>query len=110
MAWTIDKALDDDLIHLENRNDDLGVYEFRVGELDTIVSVDIGRLPSSDEAKYHRSHNIKTPKQAGPHRQSRPYWDDIPYALHQAISGITSHYRDAVKAGHKPDESWLVRS
>ena len=109
MAWTLDTALDDESINVINRNDHLGVYEFRLGDLETVVTIQVTRLPASDEAVYHRSHAIHTPTQAGPYHQSRPYWDDVPYALHQAVSSITQYYRDAVKAGHRPQESWLVR-
>jgi hypothetical protein len=110
MAYTIEKALDDDLIELVNRNDDLGIYEFRVGVLDTIVTVEIGCLPTSERARYHRSHDIKTPSQAGPYHQSRYVWDDVPYALFQAIDSITSYYRMGVKDGYAPQESWLVET
>ncbi len=108
MPWTIDKALADDLVHLVSRDDKLGVYEFRVGKLATIISVSVGRLPSSNEGKYHRSHSIKTPKQSTAYHQSRLCWDDVPCALYQAISSITDYYRDAVKDGLVPDEAWLL--
>ena len=110
MAYTIERALDDKLIELVNRNDDLGIYKFRVGVLDTIVTVEIGRLPASERARYHRSHDIKTPSQAGPYHQSRYDWDDVPYALFQAINSITSYYRMGLEDGHTPDESWLVET
>ena len=110
MPWTLDKALDDDLITFTHRHDALGYYEFRVGNLKTVVTVQVSRLPKSEEARYILSHAIKTPTQAGPYYQSRGYWDDVPYALHQAISSLTQYYREAVKAGHEPQESWLVES
>jgi hypothetical protein len=108
MLWAINSALDDDLIHLIARDDEMGIYEFRVGKLKTIVTVEVGRLPSSERARYHRSHDIKTPIQAGPYHQ-RPFcWDDVPYALHQAIGSITTYYRLAIADGHEPQEEWLV--
>ena len=108
MLWTIDSALDDDLIHLIARNDDMGIYEFRVGELKTIVTVEVGRSPSSERGRYHRSHDIKTPLQAGPYHQLQMFWDDVPDALHQAIGSITGYYSLAIANGHKPQEDWLV--
>jgi hypothetical protein len=108
MAWTIDTALEDKLINNVIRNDKIGTYEFRVGVLNTTVTVEVYRLPNGDEAVYRRSHDIHTPGQLGPYRQSRPYWDNVPYALHQAIDSLTSYYRNAVNAGYTPDESWLV--
>lgn len=110
MAYTVENALDDPDIHLETRDDDRGNYEFRVGDLGVVVSVKVGRLPGGNEAFYTRSHNIHTPVQAGPYVQSRGQWDDVPYALHQAVSSLTSYYRKAIEAGHAPDDSWLVPS
>ncbi|WPZ30778.1 hypothetical protein T8A63_07385 [Sulfitobacter sp. OXR-159] len=109
LGWDIEDALDDDLITIVHRDDDLGVYEFRVGELQAIVTVQVSRLPTSERAIYYRSHAIHTPIQATPYHQSRSTWDDVPYALHQAISSITDYYSDATRAGHAPEEAWLVR-
>ena len=108
MYWTVDRALDDDLIHLIARDDDMGIYEFRVGKLKTIVTVEVGRLPSSEHARYHRSHDIKTPIQAHPYHQRPFWWDDVPYALHEAIGSITTYYRMAIADGYEPQEEWLV--
>lgn len=108
MPWTIDNALNDDLLDIVERNDEYGEYAFRVGELETVVTVTVRRLPQSEQATFRRSHSIHTPVQLAPYHTSRSYWDDVPYALHQAINGITSYYRQAVEAGHSPSESWLV--
>jgi hypothetical protein len=51
MPHTIENALDDAAISLVERNDQMGFYSFRVGELSTVICVDVGRLPHSDEAK-----------------------------------------------------------
>ncbi len=108
MLWTIDSALDDDLAHLFARNDDMGIYEFRIGRLKTVVTVEVGRLPSSERGRYHRSHDIRTPLQTGPYHQ-RPFcWDDVPYALHEAIGSLTAYYELAVAEGYEPKEEWLV--
>lgn len=109
MAWSIDKALEDDLITVLDRNDDIGSYSIRVGSLQTMVHIDLGRLLTSNHVKFQVSHAIHTPTQAGPYRSSRFIEDDAAYALHRAIDGLTSYYRDAVKAGHEPQESWLVK-
>lgn len=108
MPWTIDSALDDRDIEILNRDDEMGICEFRIGVLKTVISIQVTRLPGKERAVYTRSHAIHTPLQFGPYRQSRPYWDDVPYALHQAINSITSYYRQAVEAGHVPEDSWLV--
>ncbi len=108
MPFTIDHELQNPLITVLQRDDHEGLYEFTVGTLDTVVTVMISRLPGSEECRYERSHDIKTPRMIAPYRQSRGYWDDAAYALHQAIISITSYYEEAVKAGDQPVESRLV--
>lgn len=108
MPYAIDSALDDADIQVIERNDDLGEYMITIGSLETYVYITISLLPDGQRARFERSHAIHTPVQAGPYLASRPYWDDLPYALHQAISGLTQYYRAAIAEGHKPQESWLV--
>jgi hypothetical protein len=110
MAWTIERALDDKHVHLINRNDELGIYEFRIGDLKTIITVNIDLSLSGDRAKYHSSHTIKTPLQRAPYSQSRDHFDDKSYALHNAINGITLYYEKAAHTGLTPTESWLVKN
>ena len=109
MPHTLDSALEDPDITVLQRDDHLGFFEVRVGGLNPVVTIDLARALGSNETKFDRSHNIKTPVQSGPYISSRLFWDDPAYALHQAISGLTSHYRAAVKAGHIPNDSWLMR-
>ncbi|TPK70774.1 hypothetical protein FJ527_28275 [Mesorhizobium sp. B2-4-18] len=108
MAWTLDNALEDGSISIVERNDAWGVYKFRVGSLSPVVTVILCRSPVSDETRYERSHNIKTPVQLGPYHQSRLFWDDPAYALHQAVDSITSYYKEAVAKGHDQQDAWLV--
>lgn len=107
MAWTIDAALADQHITVTERNDEWGQYSFRLGELDTEITVWLCRSPVSEETRYSITHAIKTPDQAGPHNPSRMWWDYPAYALHQAISTLTGHYDVAVRNKHTPSESWL---
>lgn len=109
MPHTFESALNNSLIHVVSRNDSSGVYEIRVGELETIVTIELGRLMDSDRTRFSLSHTIKTPTQAGPYRTSVPIADYPAYALLMAITGLTQYYRDAVKEGHKPNENWLVK-
>lgn len=108
MVWDFDKALNDPLVSVDNRIDDWGTFEIRIGAIPTIITIELGRHMNSDETKVWVSHAIHTPVQAGPYRTSRPYWDDPEYALQQTISGFTDYYSDAVKARHTPSPSWLV--
>ena len=106
---TIEDELRNPLITVLNQNDDLGHYEFLLGELQQPIRVELGRSPTSDETHYRRTHAIHTPLQAGPYYQSRYFWDDPAYALHQAITSLTQWYADAVRNGHQPKPSWLVK-
>ena len=99
MAYTFDSALNDDLVTVVTRLDSRGIFEIRIGELETLVTIDLGRVMDSDETKFRVSHTIKTPTQIGPYRTSIPVADYPAYALHKAITGLTDYYRDAVKKG-----------
>lgn len=109
MPWTLDTALEDDLVTVEERNDTIGSYAIRVGTLKTLVFIELRRLLNSDHIEFNVSHSIHTPVQAGPYRTSRTFEDDAAYALHRAVDGLTTYYRQAVSAGHTPQESWLVK-
>ena len=110
MAWTFDNALEDDDITVIERDDSRGDYAIQVGELETIVTIELRRTLDGKYVEFRTSHAIKTPTQAGPYRTSRPFDDEAPYALHRAVDGITNFYRQAVNDGHTPVESWLVRN
>ena len=108
MPWTFDSALDDSDVTVLSRDDDAGIFEVQIGDLETIVTIELGRFLKSDRTKFFVSHAIHTPLQMGPYRTSLPFGDDPPYALHQAVTGLTMYYRQAVDAGHQPSEEWLV--
>jgi hypothetical protein len=110
MAYTFDSALNDDLVTVVTRRDAMGIFEVRVGELETLITIDLGRFMDSDKTKFRVSHAIKTPLQAGPYRTSIPFADYPAYALHRAITGLTDYYRDAVKKGYEPRQQWLVEN
>ena len=108
MAYTFDEVLDDELVTVVERNDEMGEFVVRIGTLRTPVSIDLGRFMTTERTKFRLSHVIKTPMLAGPYRTSLPFGDDPGYALHKAIAGLTSYYRQAIEEGHDPCEDWLV--
>ena len=108
MGYTFDEVLDNGLVEVIERNDEMGVFVVRVGSLETPVTIELGRFMNSERTKFTLSHVIKTPLQAGPYRTSLPFGDDPGYALHRAIDGLASWYKQAVKEGHEPSEDWLV--
>lgn len=68
-----------------------------------------GPIATPDRYWFELSHWIKTPTQLGPYTPSRPYCDSIDSAEHRAVfTTIVEYHRQAVDAGHTPDDSWLV--
>lgn len=109
MTYTFDSVLDDDVVTIVHQDDIRGVFEILIGDLKTPVTIELWRFFDRDQIKFLVSHAIKTPLQAGPYRTSYPIADDPEYALHRAVSfGLTQWYREAVDAGHVPNEDWLV--
>jgi hypothetical protein len=110
-AWTVDRALDDDLVTVLDRNDEAGVSRFLLGTLKTPITVSVqgSSLGGHTMFSASASHAIKTPEQQGAYRISVPRREtSAGRALHRAITGLTAHYRLAVEANHPPDESWLL--
>lgn len=108
MAFTFDSALEDDDITVLYRNDSAGRFVIQLGELSPDIEIQLGREMDNDRTHFQVSHAIHTPTQAGPYRTSRPWADYPAYALHQAVSGLTMYYRQAVEEGHQPNDNWLV--
>lgn len=82
---------------------------FRLVGIDTLIEIDL-RNAGDGRTRFRRSHAIKTPTQAGPYWPSRDFDDDPAYAMHRALESIVDYYREAIRAGHKPEPSWLVTS
>ena len=106
--WTFDTALEDDFVTVLGRDDEAGTFEFRIGTLETVVTVELGRFMESNMTKFVRSHAIKTPQQMGPYIPSKTFEDHPVVALRTAISSLTQYYRAAVRAGYEPHEGWLA--
>ena len=110
MPHTIDSVLNDPLVTIEDRHDEMGSFAIKIGALQTVVYIELGRFRTSDLTKFDVSHAIHTPSQAAPYRTSRPVGDYWEHALHRAIDGLTMYYKIAVTAGHTPSENWLVKN
>lgn len=109
MSWEFDEVLSHELVHKESWDESRGTLEFRIGVLQTIITIELGRFMDCDWTKFWRSHAIKAPHQHGPYLPSKEFGDDPPHALHQAISSFTRDYEIAVEKGHTPSDEWLVR-
>lgn len=110
MPKTIDEALKHKEVTVFRRNDSMGLFEIKIGDLSTVIEIDLIRFLNSEWTEFRVSHSIKTPLQAGPYRTSIPFADCPGGALHKAISGLIDWYRWAIEKGHVPDDSWLVKN
>ena len=108
MKYTFGEVLDNKLIEVIERNDQLGVFVVRVGGLETPITIKLCRFMNSEETKFTLSHVINTPSQIGPYRTSSPYGNYPGEALHLAINGLTRYFKEAKDEGHTPSEDWLV--
>jgi hypothetical protein len=107
MAITIDEALQDEYLTVVSRNDSAGLYRVKIGSLRTDVTIRLKQQRGTRRTEFEVSHAIKTPDQAGPYRTSLPFGEDAASALHRAVTGLTSYYGQAIKAGRQPEETWL---
>lgn len=82
---------------------------FRLAGIDTVVQIDLEDM-GNGYTRFHRSHAIHTPTQIGPYWPSRDFDDDPAYAMHRAIDSVMDYYREAVREGHEPESSWLVKA
>ncbi len=110
MTYLIDDVLNDPLVTVEDRHDEMGSFAVRIGSLETIVSIELGRFWTSEHTKFSVSHSIHTPLQVAPYRSSHTFGDYWAYALHRALDSLLSYYRQAVTDGHMPCEAWLVKN
>jgi hypothetical protein len=95
---------------VENLDNDGNLYSFRLSGIATEIRIWLYKREQNGAVWFAQSHWIKTPKQIGPYRTSRPFNDNEPRALRQAIRGLIQFYEEAVSAGHEPDESWLIEN
>ncbi|HZX18600.1 MAG TPA: hypothetical protein VFF22_17245 [Pseudomonas sp.] len=106
MPWTIENALNDDAI--ERTEETPTGYSFWLKGIPTEIRVVLAVNPTNCGFNFYLSHYIHTPTQAGKYCPSRPWGDYEAYALHLAVTAITQHYKEAITAGHKPNENWLI--
>ena len=105
----LDDVFDDELVHVVLRNDRDGVFQVRIGELPTVVTIRLKKRSTvRGKVEYTTSHLIHTPAQAHPYRTSLPYGDDRPGAVAKALQNLTRQYRLATADGHWPHADWLV--
>lgn len=74
------------------------------------IKIKIYKSSSISGAPYHFevSHHVHTPEQAGPYFPSRTFAESESEAIRQAIHTTTTFIKSAIRAGHEPQDNWLV--
>lgn len=103
----VDEALQDECVSVVQRRDAEGAFLIRIGQLETVVTILLRKTWGSRTA-FRQSHAIQTPRQCSPDWSCAPEAETPGDALRKAISGLTMHYRLAVREGYAPAEDWLV--
>ena len=93
---------------LRSQKELAATYKFRLGDLEPTITLRIYKYSEKNSFAFEISHTIKTPEQIGPYKTSPKPYDSKDYTIQMAISGLTQQYEAAVKAGHKPNNDWLV--
>jgi hypothetical protein len=110
LAWTVQEIFNNE--HITKPRKILAEYGFHLDGIPTQVRVRISQelKPPIPDCPFHfeLSHYIHTPTQAGPYTTSRPWDTTESGALRRAVDCLLSYYKEAIQAGHSPDESWLV--
>lgn len=106
MAHNIQSAFD--YKHIDAVLQFVSEYRFRLGTLETEITIRLYRKLDSSGYFFDQSHYIATPLQGTPYVTSRPWNDSEAAAINQVVSAMNEHYSAALGKGHKPDESWLA--
>jgi hypothetical protein len=106
MSDRADDVMQDDLIDEPLRL--LNEYEFCLGTLSTTIRIRLYKHLRSGKVVFKQSHFLKTPDQDAGYRTSVTFGEDEADALHLAKDTLTKYYRQALNAGRRPQENWLV--
>lgn len=106
MPWTIETALEDK--YLSQTRKLLSQYEFQLGTLTPRITIRLYETVGGKGVWWEQSHYIKTPGMGDKYCPSRPWGDDEAYALHLAVTSLTSYYGNALKQGASPSDDWLI--
>jgi hypothetical protein len=104
---TFNQALAYPLFHTVSRNNDLGIFRVRIGELNTVITVKVLKF-DIDCYETRESHAIQVDFQAGPYRVRKWPHGGPGEALAEALNTYKFYYKIAVDQGLVPKERWLV--
>ncbi|MBN2410521.1 hypothetical protein JXQ31_02440 [candidate division KSB1 bacterium] len=108
MPYTIETAFDEKPV--ENPRKLLSEFKFNLSGIDTEITVRIFKNIINETVFFEQSHYIHSPVQIEPYHTNSNWGENEAYVLHRAIESLTDFYNNAINAGHKPNESWLVQN
>jgi hypothetical protein len=86
-------------------------YRFYLGQLAKEVGIRIWKTREPGRIyRFTQSHYLHTPTQIDPYRTSVDYGDTEEEAVTRALRTFTTHYREALGQGYKPQDAWLVEN
>ncbi len=88
----------------------IGEYCFELEGLSEMIRVRIFGSLDKDWFEVAQSHYLQPPGASGPAMSEAQRYASAEEALNDVLELFSRGYEEAVNAGHKPDESWLMPS
>lgn len=101
----IEHVMSDEII--EEPRKLLSEYQFMLRGLSKMITIRLYEYIKTGKVGFEQSHFIHTPVQAGPYITDVVGGDEETNVIQRAVSTLTRFYKDAVREGHQPDDSWL---
>ncbi|MBE0489009.1 MAG: hypothetical protein IBX53_07995 [Halomonas sp.] len=83
---------------------------FQLGEISTPIRIRCYREAGSERVTCEQSHYLQTPLQAEPSFEHSDDHVGIDEALAAITDEMVAQYQQAVQAGHRPGDGWLLPS
>jgi hypothetical protein len=93
---------------IENLRRVVNGYQFNLRGTSIVITVNLKEIKKTGKFVFKQSHFIHTPVQAGPYETGHSWGNGEKETLDNALRTFTMFYGDAVIAGHKPNDSWLI--
>ncbi|ACL73638.1 conserved hypothetical protein [Thioalkalivibrio sulfidiphilus HL-EbGr7] len=83
-------------------------YAFALDGIPELIRVRFYQGVGQDWFETEQSHYLQTPGMATPEVSDIQRYGSLQEALDDVLKGFSEGYRVAVRAGHRPDTSWLL--
>jgi hypothetical protein len=88
----------------------VGEYCFELEGLSETIRVRIFGSLDEDWYEVAQSHYLQPPGAGGPSMSENQRYESVESALDDVLGLITGEYEQAIDAGHKPNDAWLMPS